>query len=189
MDAIEKAVNALRDGKLIVFPTETVYGIAADAEQPEAMNQLYVAKGRDANKPVAYFIDDVSQMRSMVPTLPPLAEQLAEHFWPGSLTLVVPDRQGGYSGFRMPNHPIPLAILRAFNGILAVTSANLSDQPEATNAQQAKHFFGDQVAVYLEGDQMPATPPSTVLRIDAQNTPIILRKGGRAAEMQALWSE
>ncbi len=187
MDTIEQAVNALRDGNLVVFPTETVYGIAADAQQPSAMNKLYTAKGRDADKPIAYFIDHLDQLLNLIPTLPPRAKQLAQQFWPGPLTLVLPDNHGGYTGFRMPNHPIPLAILREFNGILAVTSANLSNHPEATTAQQAKQIFGDQVAVYLEGNQTPATLPSTVIRIDSENTPSILRKGERASEMQALW--
>lgn len=182
MSSIQQAISALHNGQLIVFPTETVYGIAADFSQPSAMDKLFDAKARDSQKPVAYFIHHFSQLEQLIIEIPPLAKQLANTFWPGPLTLVLPNSTGSYTGFRMPDHPIALDILRQFDGVLAVTSANKSGEPDALTVEETKISFGNKVTVYLDDGKVAGTIPSTVVRVDKENTLTILREGSISQE-------
>ncbi len=147
---IQQAGQSLRDGNLVVIPTETVYGVAADAENPEAMHRLYAAKGREPSKPMALFAPNTEtiEARGMV-TLSAMEKKLASAFWPGPLTLILCTANGD-TGFRIPNHPVPLALLKAFGGFLAVTSANKSGAQETRSGQEAADALGEHVDLVLD---------------------------------------
>ena len=172
------AVQALQAGRLIVFPTETVYGLAADPGNPAAMRALYQAKGRDFDKPVAYFISSLGQLDRFGVVVPAAAQSLAKQHLPGPLTLVLKGADAVYHGFRMPDHPLPLALLRCFGDVLAVTSANRSGGVDARTVDEARQELGDAVAVYLDGGPVQGTVPSTVVKVEPDGKMTVLRQGG-----------
>jgi L-threonylcarbamoyladenylate synthase len=177
------AVEALRRGRLVLLPTETVYGLAADPGQPAAMDRLYAAKRRPADKAVTLMVAEWPAIRAFDVAWSPAAETLARTFWPGPLTLVLPSGSGRL-GFRVPDHPVALALLRQFGKPLAVTSANLSGQPPAATAAEALAALGDEVAVALDAGRAPGGVPSTVVRLEGA-TAEILRPGAiPAAQIQ-----
>ncbi len=173
--AIQQACAHLLRGELVVLPTETVYGVAADPRQPGAMEKLYQAKGRDQDKPVALFPPGIEAITAQGVEMTPALRAAAERFWPGPLTLVLSSPRGNV-GFRMPDHPVPLAILLELNAPLAVTSANRSGEPEALTAEQAQVHLGNAVSLILDGGPSQGTVPSTVLRL-ATGRAIVLREG------------
>jgi L-threonylcarbamoyladenylate synthase len=107
-----EAARVLCDGGLVAFPTETVYGLAADAGNPEAIDRLNRVKGRPPEKPYSIHLGDPEQLRQFVKDVPPLAQRLMRQFWPGPLTIVIPAGREGWLGFRLPNHPVARAFLR-----------------------------------------------------------------------------
>lgn len=178
--ALDAAAGALRLGDLVLLPTETVYGIAADPGQPAAIQKLYAAKGRDFNKPVAYFIHRMEQIANLGANCPASAQKLADRFWPGPMTLVLPAGDA-FLGFRMPDYAIALDLARRF-GPMAVTSANRSGAPEALTAAEAKSIFGNQITVYLDAGPSPGAVPSTVVQVFPDQSIRILREGTISAE-------
>jgi L-threonylcarbamoyladenylate synthase len=174
------AVAALRQGALVIVPTETVYGLAADARNPAAREKLFEAKGRPPDKPVALLAAGVSELERHVAKLAPAARRLAEKFWPGPLTLVL-DSPAGWLGFRVPDHPVMLALLRAWGGVLAVTSANRSGAPPATTAGAALAALAPFVALALDAGPSGGGVPSTVVKVDGERVEI-LREGAIPAE-------
>ncbi len=156
--SLSNALAALRQGKIVGMPTDTVYGLAVDPGIPAAVEALFDLKGRPYDKPVALLVDSAEQAQQIV-EVPPAAMALADRHWPGPLTLVVRsqidlppwvgDRRGTV-GVRIPDHPVARALLAAA-GPLAVTSANRSGEPPARDADGARAIFGDAVAEYLEG--------------------------------------
>ncbi len=177
---LNAAAAALRRGALVLLPTETVYGIAADPKQPDAMSKLYAVKGRDAGKPIAYFIHQRTQITELGAQLSDPAEKLAARFWPGPLTLVLPAHER-FLGFRMPDDPTALELTRQY-GPLAVTSANRSGSPEALTAQEAFDIFGAQIEVYLDAGPSRGTIPSSVVQVFPDQSIRILRAGAIAPE-------
>lgn len=155
---------------MVAFPTDTVYGLAASAYHPAAIEQLYFVKGRGADKAIAILIGDPTTLAQVAADISPDAARLAVCFWPGPLTLVVarhPDLPSILSplptiGVRMPDHPIALEILRRA-GPLAVTSANLSGHPNTTTAQEVAAQLGGLIPLILDGGVTPGGQPSTVL--------------------------
>src|SRR3974390_1464578 len=130
---IETAVQALRDGELVAFPTETVYGLGANAQNPAAVRRIFEVKGRPPDHPVIVHIDSPRYLHRWVSHLPPVAEHLANRFWPGPLTLILPKADnvneivtGGQDsiGIRVPSHPMAQQLLKAFGGGIAAPSAN-----------------------------------------------------------------
>ena len=187
-DAIERAVEVLRSGGLVAFPTDTVYGLAALVDSFDAIELLFEAKTREAAKAIAVLVGDVSQLDRLTPGLPDSARHLAERFWPGALTLVIPKRPdlpanlSAYPtlGVRMPDHPFALELLRAV-GPLATTSANRSGAPNATLPEEVMTQLNGRFHLLLDGGPCPGGVPSTVVDC-TQSPPVILRQGAISEE-------
>jgi L-threonylcarbamoyladenylate synthase len=172
--AIEAAA-ILEKGGLILLPTDTVYGVAADARLPDAEQRIYAAKQRDHGKPIPLLAATLDSVESFGARLGPLERRLAGRFWPGPLTLVlaVGDKT---EGFRVPDHSFAREVLREAGGILRVTSANLSGTPPALSAEAAVEALGSAVDLVLNDGPSPGGKPSTVARIHG-NQIHILREG------------
>jgi tRNA threonylcarbamoyl adenosine modification protein (Sua5/YciO/YrdC/YwlC family) len=175
MPAIRPAIEALQRGALILMPTDTVYGLAADARLPRAQERLYEAKSRDRGKPIPLLAASAADAEAFGAVLNGVERRLAEKFWPGPLTLVlkVGDRK---EGFRVPAHDVALALLRAGCGVLRVTSANISGEPPALTAEDAVRRVGGSVEVVLDAGPSPGGIPSTVAEVINGNIRI-LREG------------
>lgn len=183
--AFERARRELEAGRIVGIPTETVYGLAV-LPDPEALALLVEAKRRSADKGIALLVDFIAQVRRLA-SVTPVAEALAKRLWPGALTLVLPQRAdhplpelltGGRPtvGVRLPNHPVPRALARIL-GPLAVSSANISGQPDSTTAQQVVASVGDEVALVLDDGPVKGGVPSTVVACLADGEIQILRAG------------
>ena len=181
--SLEAATVAVRAGEVVGIPTDTVYGIGADPLNESAVARLFDLKGRPEHKPVGLLVASVSQAAE-IGEIEGFAAELATRHWPGALTLVVTpkvilanwvgDAQRFTVGLRVPDHPVAIELL-AIVGPLAVTSANVSGGEEAMSDAEARQVFGDQVAVYVEG-QAPGGEASTV--VDATGiAPVVLRQG------------
>jgi L-threonylcarbamoyladenylate synthase len=181
--ALDNAIARLRSHQLIAFPTDTVYGLGAALDSPEAIEQLYTVKGRDSAKAIAVLVGDAAALSAVASDLSQSARLLAQNFWPGPLTLVVPRRPGlpdnlsslPTIGVRMPNHPVALSLLNR-SGPLAVTSANRSGAANTTTAQEVFSQLGGLIALILDGGQTPGGLPSTVVDCTAEEL-IVLRQG------------
>lgn len=184
-DALDLAVAALRRGEAIGMPTETVYGLAADASSPEAVRRIFALKGRPADHPLIVHLAEAGQVDAWARDIPDSARRLAAAFWPGPLTLIlhkqpqVPDEvTGGQStvGLRCPAHPVALALLRAFGGGLAAPSANRFGHISPTTAAHVREEFGDAVPVVLDGGECDVGIESTILDLSG-DVPRVLRPG------------
>ena len=169
------AVSALKEGRLVILPTETVYGLAADPTVPGAMERIYKAKGRPDDKPIPLLAADVAVIENSGCDLGRTGRNLAAKFWPGPLTLVVKTPEG-FKGFRVPDYPVTQAVLRPWGRLLAVTSANRSGEPAATRADEAAQALGHSVAYVVDAGPSPGGVPSTVVKIDGERIEI-LREG------------
>jgi L-threonylcarbamoyladenylate synthase len=183
--AIADAARALRDGRLVAFPTETVYGLGANALDPLAVARIYQAKGRPAYNPVILHVADVAAARLLVAAWPDAAERLAARYWPGPLTLVltrsalVPDiATAGLPavGIRVPAHPVALALLAAAGVPVAAPSANRSTELSPTSADHVARALGDRVDVLLDGGDTTLGIESTVVDLTGAR-PLLLRPG------------
>lgn len=184
--AIKQAVAALRRGDVIGLPTETVYGLAADATNPAAVRQIFALKGRPADHPLIVHVAGAGDLGAWARTVPATAEKLAAAFWPGPLTLILPRRThvpsvvtGGQDtvGLRSPSHPLAQRLLRAFGGGLAAPSANRFGRISPTRAAHVRDEFGDAVPVVLDGGDSAIGIESTIVDLSG-DTPRILRPGG-----------
>jgi L-threonylcarbamoyladenylate synthase len=187
---LDKAVIILRAGGLVAFPTETVYGLGADAENPEALNRLYRTKGRPKGHPVIVHLASAQQLGDWACDIPANAFRLAESFWPGPLTLIlkrserVPDAvTGGQDtvGIRVPGHPLALQLLQAFGGGIAAPSANRFGRLSPTSARHVQDDLGQDVDLILDGGDCQVGVESTIVAFQGE-TPIILRPGMITAE-------
>ena len=175
------AVAALRAGDLVVLPTDTVYGLAAHPEFPDAIARVYVVKERPAEKQLPLLVDGAAQART-VARVSALAERLIAEFWPGGLTLVLPTRDGvGTVAVRMPDHPVPLALIGALGAPLATTSANRSGEPSCTTAAAVQAQLPSGYAVLIDAGPSPGGRDSTVLDMTA-TLPRVLRAGAVTAD-------
>ena len=189
---IEAAVRILRAGGLVAIPTETVYGLAADASNPAAVRRLYEVKGRPPGHPVIVHIAGIEALSHWAARVSDDARRLAEACWPGPLTLVLPrtpaavdDVTGGLDtvGLRVPNHPLTLALLRAFEGGLAAPSANRFGRVSPTTADDVRADLGGDVDLVLDGGPCGVGVESTIVDCsDDGSAPTILRPGGVTAE-------
>ena len=174
------AVQALRRGDLVVLPTDTVYGLAAHPDWPEAIARVYAVKERPAEKALPLLVESAAQAATVC-EVSPLAERLMARFWPGGLTLVLAARrESGTLALRMPDHPVPLALIRALGAPLATTSANRSGQPSCTTAAAIQAQLPAGYAVLIDAGPSPGGRDSTVLDL-ASTPPRILRGGAIAA--------
>lgn len=182
---LKKAVTLLKEGCLVAMPTETVYGLAADAKNPEAIKKIFRAKGRPADHPLIVHIADILQLHAWAIDISPQARQLAEAFWPGPLTLIlkknsqVSDLLTGRQdtiGIRIPRHPIAQALLQAFGGGVAAPSANRFGRISPTTAEAVREELGDKVDLILEGGQCEVGVESTIVDVSGE-IPRVLRPG------------
>jgi len=169
--AIETVRTAIRAGESVVFPTDTVYGIAADPFSPQAVQGLLDAKNRGRDMPPPVLIGDADVLEAYTSDVPAAARLLANRYWPGPLTLILTAQASlrmelgetkGSIGVRVPDHDVARAILRA-TGPLAVSSANISGEPAATDAHEARRQLRGSVAVYVDGGATPGPTPSTII--------------------------
>ncbi|HUO44177.1 MAG TPA: L-threonylcarbamoyladenylate synthase [Burkholderiales bacterium] len=182
---ITQAVAILKRGGLVAFPTETVYGLGADAGNPAALRRLYEIKGRPASHPVIVHLADAAQLSQWAREAPDSAHKLAAAFWPGPLTLILKraarvgdDITGGQDtiGLRVPAHPVAHALLAAFGGGIAAPSANRFGRVSATTADHVHEEFGDSVDLVLDGGACEVGIESTIIDVSGER-PALLRPG------------
>lgn len=188
-EALEAAATAVKDGKLIVLPTDTVYGIGADAFNKDAVQALLDAKGRGREFPPPVLIGDPNVMHALGLDIPPIIEDLVEEYWPGALTVIVKAQPSlhwdlgntkGTVALRMPDHEAAIALLKK-TGPLAVSSANKHGGDAAKSVMDAAVQLGDAVEIYVDGGKSRIGESSTI--IDATvNPPEILRRGALSEE-------
>ncbi|MGQ0840467.1 L-threonylcarbamoyladenylate synthase [Actinokineospora sp.] len=197
-DGLAAAASAVRAGRLVVIPTDTVYGLGCDAFSAAAVSSLLAAKGRGPDLPVGVLVGSWSTVDGLVLSVPHTARVLIEAFWPGDLSIVLPHapslnwdlgRTRGTVMLRMPLHPVAIELLREV-GPMAVSSANRSGHPPAATAEQAREQLGDSVAVYLDGGPTGDPVPSTIVDLTGDE-PVVLREGAvsLAAVAEALGTE
>jgi len=187
--AIARAADRLRAGELVAFPTETVYGLGADAGKPDAVHRIFAAKGRPADHPVIVHLYDTSQLAEWARAVPTSAMALAAAFWPGPLTLILPRASrvadivtGGQDsvGLRVPSHPVARALLEAFGGGVAAPSANRFGRISPTTARHVADDLGDAVSMILDGGACALGIESTIVSFKGEE-PVLLRPGAIAA--------
>lgn len=183
---LEAAVTALRNGELVAFPTETVYGLGANARDPSALRRIFEAKGRPANHPVILHLDSARFLPRWATDISAKVEMLAERFWPGPLTIVMrrhPDVSDVLTGgqdtiaIRVPAHPMALQLLTAFGGGIAAPSANRYGRLSPTRAEHVREELGDAVSVILDGGESTIGLESTIVSL-VEGPPRLLRPGG-----------
>lgn len=191
--AIRRAVTVLRRGGLVCHPTDTVYGVAASALLPAAVERLYVVKERPRNRAIPLLLGDEADVERIARDVPPLAYRLIERFWPGGLTIVlwaqphVPDIVTAGTGsvaLRLPDHPVPRALARALGAPLAATSANLSGRPSPRTAADVLADLDGRVELLLDGGPCPGGVDSTVVDLTT-DPPRVARVGAIAADVLA----
>jgi L-threonylcarbamoyladenylate synthase len=189
-DSIALAVRLLREGGLVAFPTETVYGLGADARNADAVRRIFAAKGRPEDHPVIVHVEDLRAAERWAANMPEDARALARAFWPGPLTLIVPRADdvldaitGGQAsiGLRAPAHPVARALLAAFGGGIAAPSANRFGHVSPTTAHHVANDLGDAVDLILDGGACDVGIESTIVSFTTA-TPMLLRPGGIALD-------
>jgi len=186
---LREAASAVRRGELVVLPTDTVYGVGADAFSAEAVGDLLEAKGRGRTMPSPVLVGSPNTLHGLVTDFSETAWELVDAFWPGALTLVATEQPSltwdlgdarGTVAVRMPLHPLALELLTDF-GPMAVSSANLSGHPVPQDCDAAQEMLGDSVAVYLDAGPTVDPVPSSIVDVTGP-TPVLLRAGAVSAE-------
>src|SRR5579885_791468 len=189
-DIIERAASLLRNGEVVVFPTETVYGLGGDAFQPAALERIFAAKGRPFSDPLIVHIAHEGDLEQLTRHIPEAAKRLAKAFWPGPLTLILPKGErvpklvtAGLEtvAVRMPRHPVALALIRALGSPIAAPSANRFMHVSPTTAQHVLADLGGRVPLILDGGPCTVGVESTILDLGSE-VPRILRPGGVSLE-------
>lgn len=190
-DKIEEAAKLIKNGELVAFPTETVYGLGADALRPEASKKIYAAKGRPSDNPLIIHICEFGQIASIAKEVPAQAKKLSDAFWPGPLTMIVWKNEkvpyettGGMEtvAVRMPNHPAALELIRRSGCLIAAPSANTSGKPSPTEAAHVAFDLDGKIPVILDGGPVGIGIESTIIDLTEQ-VPMILRPGYITKEM------
>ncbi|NLK76972.1 MAG: threonylcarbamoyl-AMP synthase [Clostridiales bacterium] len=188
---IEAAGDILKQGGLVAFPTETVYGLGADALNPEASKKIYAAKGRPSDNPLIVHISNMKALEKITSEIPEKAKKMAKEFWPGPLTMIFPKSEqvplettGGLEtvAVRMPNHPIALALIDAGGGYIAAPSANTSGKPSPTKAEHVALDMDGKIPMILDGGAVGIGIESTIVDFSTE-IPMILRPGYITPEM------
>lgn len=169
------AADAVKREKLVVFPTETVYGIGCRYDSESARGEIYALKHRERSKPLAMYLLSAAELRSYA-VMTPVAEKLAEAFLPGPLTVILLQRGGGKAGFRIPSDPVSRTLISLCGIPLAGTSANLSDQASPTTAEQAIAAMEGEVDVIVNAGKTELGRESTVVDLSGER-PVVLREG------------
>ncbi len=196
-EAIQRAVAVLRRGGVVVFPTDTVYGLGAHSGKASAVEKLFQVKERERLKAIPLLIARAEDLATVAVEVPDIAWRLAERFWPGPVTLVVPKGPtvldvltGGATSVavRVPAHEVALQLIAALGTALAATSANLSGQPEAVTAEEVCEALRGRVQLLLDGGRCPGGVASTVVDVTA-DPPVIRRRGAMVNEVEAFLSQ
>jgi L-threonylcarbamoyladenylate synthase len=184
-EVLSAAVAALKRGEVIAFPTETLYGLGADALNSAAVEKVFKLKGRHAANPIPVLVTDREMLLNLVSKIPALGEKLIARFWPGPLTVIFPARRGipkrlvnanGGVGVRISSQPIAGELVRALGRPLTGTSANPSGQLAARTAQEAKEYFSGEIDIFIDGGKLTSQTGSTVVELVGDALRII-RKG------------
>lgn len=190
-EALREAGEIIRQGGLVAFPTETVYGLGGDALNPESSKKIYAAKGRPSDNPLIIHIADIKDLEKIVKEIPQSAYQLADVFWPGPLTMILPKSEdvpyqttGGLEtvAVRMPSHPVALEFIREAGGYVAAPSANLSGKPSPTKAKYVVQDMDGRIDMIIDGDGVDIGLESTIVDLTGDK-PMILRPGYITKEM------
>ena len=181
---IDKVAEVIKGGGVIIYPTDTLYGLGANPLDTEAMKKLYAIKGREMAKPIPFLIKDLQMLATLVEDIPPIGRQLMERYWPGALTLIFRAKKGlppplcgeeGTIGLRISAHPIAQLIVGVVDAPLTSTSANPAGEGDLTDIQNIAQVFGDQVDLIIDGGEVPGIG-STI--VDLTTTPPkVVREG------------
>jgi len=192
------AVAALRRGEVIVFPTETLYGLGANALDFKAVDKIFQLKGRDSDQPISALVADREMLDSLVAEVSPLAEKLIARFWPGPLTIVFPARRNipgplmnstGGVGVRISSQPIATELVRRLGRPLTATSANPTGKPAARTVEEAISYFAGAVEIFVDGGGLTSKTGSTVIEICGKEIKIIREGEITRAELNATIGE
>ena len=190
-EELEEACRILQKGGLVAFPTETVYGLGGNAMHPEASAKIYAAKGRPSDNPLIVHIADMDALEDIAQSVPEAAVKLADHFWPGPLTMIFPKKEavpksttGGLEtvAVRMPSHPVARALIRESGVYIAAPSANTSGRPSPTKAEHVKEDLDGRIDMILDGGAVGIGLESTIVDLST-GVPTILRPGYITGEM------
>jgi L-threonylcarbamoyladenylate synthase len=194
-DSFSAALEALRRGESIVFPTETFYGLGANALDSNAVERVVSLKGRNADSPIAVIIADREMLPQIVDEVSPAAQRLIDRFWPGPLTLVLAAKKGlpapllnreGKIGVRVSSHPVAARLSRELGHPLTATSANLCGKEPARTLQQAQTYFSEKIQVYLDGGSLTGGTGSTVAEVIG-NRLKVMREGEISSQELEKW--
>jgi L-threonylcarbamoyladenylate synthase len=189
-DAVDAAARVLAAGGIVVYPTETLYGLGADAGNAAAVQRLVALKGRAPGKPIAVLISGTQMVEDIAEEIPEPAADLMRRFWPGPLTIVLRARpgvsrvltgDGNGIGVRASSHPIAMALVRCLGRPVTAPSANPAGLRPPTRCDQARAYFGERVGYYLDGGSLPGEPASTV--VDARQALRVIRAGAVPAHL------
>jgi len=182
---VDRAIEILRAGGIVAFPTDTVYGLGGDAFNSKVAERIYSAKQRPRSLPLPILLADLTQVAAVANSVPDIARFLMKRFWPGGLTLVLPkgasipgviSAGGDKVAIRIPNHIVPLALIHGLGAPIIGTSANISDKPSPVTAQEVEQQLGSQVDLIIDMGRCPGGLESTVVDVTGE-TPVILRQG------------
>ncbi len=189
------ALAALKSGEVIAFPTETLYGLGADALDNTAVEKVFQLKGRDIANPIPVLVADRAMLDTLVTEVSPLAERLIAEFWPGPLTLVLPARDdlpkpllnsAGNIGVRISSQPIAAELVKTLGRPITATSANPSGQPAARTVEQARNYFSGKIEIFVAGGELTSRTGSTVAEICGDRVRIIREGDVRREELQRI---
>ena len=195
--ALEEAISTVQRGGVVAFPTDTVYGIGASLNHPDALARIYDVKGRAQDKPIPILVSRADVISTLVEDADPDLVVLAHRFWPGPLTVILRARADlpaevkapdGTCGIRIPNHSVPLAIAQANGGAIATTSANKSGEPAATQAATIRDSLGDELDLILDGGIAPGSTASTVIRREGDTISVIREGSVSAEQLRDAWA-
>ncbi len=173
---IEEAAAALRNNKLVVFPTETVYGLGCNSSNRAVVDRLYSVKGREKTKPLAFYLSSRGELSRYIDKIPPVAERLLDQLWPGPLTLLLSKRGGGKIGFRCPDNEAALSLIRESGVPLIATSANRSGCSPPISGEEAVRAMMGFADVIIKGGQTRYSGESTIVDL-SRPEPVIVREG------------
>jgi L-threonylcarbamoyladenylate synthase len=187
---IKQAINILKNGGIVAYPTDTVYGLGACMTDINAVDRIFQVKGRPKGMALPVLLADQKQIAEIVMAVTPSAKRLADEFFPGALTIILPKSTnvpgiitgGGRTiAFRIPNHPVPLALVNGLGKPIVGTSANLSGQPSALTAAEVRNQIGDKIDMVIDGGKCPGGIESTVIDLSGER-PVIRRQGAISIE-------
>ncbi len=182
---VDRAIEILKVGGIVAFPTDTVYGLGGDAFNSEVAERIYRVKQRPRSLPLPVLLADSTQVAAVVDSVPGIAQFLMKRFWPGGLTLVLPkgaslpeiiSAGGDKVAIRIPNHVVPITLIRGLGAPIIGTSANISDKPSPVTAQEVEQQIGSQIDLIINMGRCPGGLESTVVDVTGE-TPVILRQG------------